>query len=100
MPPNSLNRSAIRFMIFWSALASPDGKKRYQRASHNCVRIGTIQNARLLQPEELGSNRLREAPPPHLRRQKPLPKRQSRCSGNTRVDASREDCWWLTITTE
>src|SRR5712692_9362957 len=34
MPPNFSNRSAIRFMIFWSAAVSPEGRNRYQRA--NC----------------------------------------------------------------
>jgi len=34
MPLNFSNRSAIRFMIFWSAAVSPEGKNRYQRP--NC----------------------------------------------------------------
>ena len=41
MPPNFSNRSAIRFMIFSSAAMSPEGRKRYQRASCSLSALST-----------------------------------------------------------
>jgi len=41
MPPNFSNRSAIRFMIFWSAVVSPEGRKRYQRANCSLSALST-----------------------------------------------------------
>jgi hypothetical protein len=44
MPPNFSNRSAIRFMIFRSAVVSPEGRKRYQRASCSLSAFSTSSN--------------------------------------------------------
>jgi hypothetical protein len=45
MPPNFSNRSAIRFMIFRSAAVSPEGRKRYQRASCSLSAFSTSSSA-------------------------------------------------------
>jgi hypothetical protein len=41
MPPNFSNRSAIRFMILWSAVVSPEGRKRYRPASCSLLALST-----------------------------------------------------------
>jgi hypothetical protein len=41
MPPNFSNRSAIRFMILWSAIVSSEGRKRYQHASCSLSALST-----------------------------------------------------------
>ena len=44
MPPNLSNRSAIRFMICRSAVVSPEGRKRYQRANCSWSAFSTSSN--------------------------------------------------------